>query len=82
MGETTNGKGIRSFWPDDTDTEMYFSPGSANLGYILERAREKWGGEINIDELEIHADYIHTDCLGYDQYDPGDYTNFVRVTYE
>lgn len=24
--------------------------------------------------------YIHTNCLYYDQYDPGDYTNYLKIT--
>lgn len=82
MGEYKAPNGTRSFQPDDTDTEFYLASYSPlQLGYILELAREKWGQDIDIDEIVMQPEHIHTDCLGYDRYDPGDYTNFIRVEY-
>lgn len=78
MGYTTR-NGIKAFTPDDTDVEIYLE-GSASLEYILERMRAKWGADTMLDDVEISSEYIHTDCLGYDKYDPGDYTNYVVVT--
>lgn len=81
MGEYTARNGTRSFEPDDTDTEFYIATGgcSVDLGLVLERARDKWGQDIVIEDLRLQAEHIHTDCLGYDRYDPGDYTDYIRV---
>lgn len=74
----TNGR--NTFWPDDSDTEMYLSGESYNnLPYILNKIKEKWP-KTNFEDIEISAEYIHTDCIGYDRYDPGDYTKFLLIT--
>lgn len=73
------GNKIQTFWPDDTDTKMYINGGlmsSTNLQELLEKAQEKWPG-ISLDQIEISAEHIQTDCLGYDLYDPNDYTQFI-----
>ena len=85
MGYGTRDGGIRTFWPDDTDTEIYIAAGgmfapAINLGDLLvERIYEKWEGA-SLNNIEITAEHIHTDCLGYDLYDPGDYTTFIKIT--
>lgn len=84
MGEYRAPNGTRSFEPDDTDNEFYLNSNytSVNLGYILEVAREKWGEDIDITDLQIESEYIHTDCLGHDQYDSSDYTRYLRIEYD
>lgn len=82
MGEYKAPNGTRSFEPDETDSEFYVATyGTTNLGAILERARDKWGQDIDIDDIELQAEHIHTQCLGHDCYDSGDYTNYIRVEY-
>lgn len=66
------------FWPEDAATEFYCYD-SEDLESILERAQEKWPG-IGPGALRISAEYIHTHCIGYDRYDPGDYSNFLRIS--
>lgn len=83
MGEFTRpGSEIRYFQPDETETETYIEANyqDVNLTYILEVAKIKWPN-CHIKELSIRAEHIHTDCLGYDRYDAGDHTNFLKVTY-
>jgi len=76
MGYTNKGN---NFWPDDTDTEMYLnSDMTNNLPYILNRIKEKWPKD-NLENIEISAEYIHTDCIGYDRYDASDYTKFLLI---
>lgn len=83
MGEFKAPNGTRSFEPDDTDTEFYIASNfhGTELGLILERARAKWGEGIVIDDILIEPEYIHTECLGHDQYDSGDYTRYLRIEY-
>lgn len=89
MGDGTRpgglGHTIRTFWPDDTDEE-FFIEASARMSDIMERAREKWGDKVDGDSpfenVGIEAEYIHTDCLGYDRYDSSDYTKFLRIYLE
>ena len=62
-----------------TSTKIYISADSSiNIGDLLEKAQEKWPG-CSLGELEISAEHIHTDCLGYDRYDPMDYTNYIII---
>lgn len=78
MGYSTRpGTTIRDFWPDEDDNTMYIY-GESNLSELIEKIQEKWVG-ISLDEIEISSEYIQTHCLGYDQYDPGDYNNFTVI---
>lgn len=74
------GHTIRTFWPDDTDTEMYLDAShSTTLAELMEKIDEKWPGA-SMTNITITAEEIHTDCLGYDLYDAGDYTRFIIIT--
>lgn len=80
------GHTIRTFWPDDDENTLHIDGGiwgaSTNLQELLGKAREKWP-DISLDQIQISAEHIHTDCLGYDCYDYSDYTNFIilkRIT--
>jgi hypothetical protein len=84
MGYGTRDGGIRTFWPDDTDTEMYiptdFWHGSPPImADLLQKIYEKWA-DAALTQIQITSEHIHTDCLGYDLYDPGDYTTFIKIT--
>ncbi len=72
---------IRTFQPDDTDDEFYIATDweSVGLSEILEKIKEKWP-DLALSDVYIEAKHIHTDCLGFDSYDPGDWTNFICVS--
>lgn len=74
------GHTITTFWPDDTDKELYIdgSSGHFNLAEILEKAKEKWP-DAKLENLSIRAEHIQTDCIYYDLYDSMDYTNFICI---
>jgi hypothetical protein len=79
MGYGTRNNGqIKTFWPDDTEDE-FFIAGSASLEAILDLAKAKWPG-IELIDIHIEPQNIHTDCLTYDLYDSGDYTQFLRIS--
>lgn len=72
---------IRDFTPDDTPDKFYIE-GSSDIETIIEQAMKKWpqtNHQLNLDRLRITSEYIHTHCLGYDLYDPGDYTNYLCI---
>ena len=71
------GGDIKTFWPDDTDTEMYLTVCNT-LAEIQEKINEKWPGA-SAENIVIDSEKIHTDCLGYDLYDSGDYTDFIII---
>jgi hypothetical protein len=76
------GGGIRTFWPDDTDTTMYIQTSdtaSPTLFELMDKIQDKWPGT-SLENITITAEKIHTDCLGYDLYDPMDYTDFILIT--
>ena len=77
MGMGANGPD--TFWPDDTNESFYLTyDEKIGLTDLIAEAQMKWPG-IRTEDLEIAPRHIHTRCLGYDLYDPGDYTYFVRV---
>lgn len=80
MGYGTRGKEIRTFWPDDTETKLHLnSEEFRSLADLLEKVNQKWPG-VPSERIEISSQKIHTDCLGYDLYDSGDYTDFIILT--
>lgn len=80
MGRYTE-NGIDKFSPDDTDTEFYLDVSYRSYGFleIIEEINKRWPG-VAPSDLSIDAKYIHTNCLGYDSYDPSDYTPYIVVT--
>jgi len=73
------GHTIKTFWPDDTDTTMYIDASYTHtLADIQQKIEEKWPGT-PANCIEITTDEINTDCLGYDLYDPSDYTMFLII---
>lgn len=76
---TRNNGNITTFWPDDTDDTIYLE-GNYSLAEIFLKATEKWGNDISLDDIDISSEYIQTDCIYYDRYDPMDYTNFIVIT--
>lgn len=76
MGYSKDGS-ITNFWPDDDKDTMYLHDCSGlPLSHLIEKAQEKWPG-IDLDNIDISAEKIHTRCIYYDLYDGGDYDNFI-----
>ncbi|WEM34371.1 hypothetical protein [Xanthomonas phage X1] len=75
------GGNIRTFQPDNTKDVLYIDTtfSSVTLKELMEKIREHFGSD-DIEKFDIEAQYIHTDCLGYDCYDPGDYSSFIVIT--
>ena len=75
---------IECFTPDDGPDHFYFATGwmegQVTLDDILETAKVKWGEDVDLSKIDIQAEHIHTNCIGYDRYDPGDYTNYLKIS--
>jgi hypothetical protein len=71
------GTQITDFWPDDTETEMYVVANSDySIADLLEMAKEKWP-DATPENVSVSSEKVHTNCIYYDLYDSGDYTDFV-----
>ena len=71
-----------SFWPENTNTTMYIAMyGEVDFEEILDSAKDHFKNpQLTFDEITLSVDYIHTQCVGYDLYDPSDYTKFLVIT--
>ena len=70
---------ITDFWLDDSDDEIYIDGTSGvSLQYVSELVHDKWGVELT--DVSIRSENIHTGCLTYDLHDSSDYTNFIVIT--
>jgi hypothetical protein len=70
---------IRTFRPDDTEDTIYINGDNYwDLSEIRGKILEKWPG-IEESEISLSAEHVHTDCIGYDKYDPSDYTNYIVI---
>ncbi len=70
---------IRTWWPDDTDSTMYIVADPApTLEELMDKINDRWPGASQ-SNIAISSEKIQTDCLGYDLYDPSDYTDFLII---
>ena len=74
---THPGGSYENFRPDDTENEFYIER-DTSLSNLMTLCAEKWPG-LDLAQIEIRAEYIHTECLGYDKYDAGDYTTYLCI---
>jgi hypothetical protein len=70
----------KSYTPDDEE-DCFYIRGDTSIGEIWEIASDKWGIEDMkfLLNLQIKPEYIHTSCIGYDIYDPSDYTLYLKI---
>lgn len=74
----TNLTGIKHFEPDNDANTLYIrGEENRDLDYVMDLAKNHFGDNIEVADLEICAEYVHTRCIGYDRYDAGDYENFI-----
>ncbi|USV41096.1 hypothetical protein [Xanthomonas phage BUDD] len=75
------GHSIRTFEPDNTKDVLYIDTtfSSVTMKELMEKIREHFGND-SIENFDIESNYIHTDCLGYDAYDPSDYSSYLVIT--
>mgnify|MGYP003547041989 CR=1 FL=1 len=82
MGITTRktdlGHEIQDFWPDETKNELFIN-GESSFSDIQEEIKDKWPGK-SFKDIRIEPVRIQTACLGYDLYDPLDYTCFLKLS--
>lgn len=73
------GNVIQTFWPDDTNDTMHLDASQIwSLTDINARIQEKWPGA-STDQFIMEAAEIQTDCIGFDRYDPIDWTAFIII---
>jgi len=73
--------GIRNFKPDNTESVFYFPAyGEYTFTEIVDAANEHFSLELTVDDYLVSIEHIHTEAVGYDLYDPFDYTNYFVIT--
>lgn len=73
MAERTN-------YPVDDDKNIYIEAGfDKSLSDIINIIHEKWGADVNIDDVIIDAEYRHVRCIGYDLHDSSDYDTYIHI---
>lgn len=81
MGEYRNSQNVRCFTPDSTEDTLYVdATGPIELDELIDRADRHFDRNLQPADIQIEVEHIQTECLGYDQYDPHDYTNFLVIT--
>lgn len=83
MGYTyRNNNQIEDYWPDDTADTIHLDTScfSYTISELIEKAKEKWP-DATLEDISIHSSFIHTSCLGYDQFDRSDYTEFLIIKF-
>ena len=80
MGEYLESNGTRSFSPDNTDKKFYTRKQS--ISSLIEIIKEKFGDDIDLENVTISSENIQVSCLGYVLYDSSDSMNFVVIELE
>ena len=79
MGYYERPDGTSVYVPDDDETTLYIN--SECVGYFHELVtaiNAKWP-DVDMNEVQICPQYILPECIGYDVYDPGDYTMYYVI---
>ena len=65
----------------DDENEMYICSNCEELPFneLVERIKSHFGEDTDFSEITIESEYIHTECLAYDRYDPGDYGSYLVI---
>lgn len=81
MGYYEDDRRIRHFMPDDTANVLHLASDYTEYSFdeIEQRIKAHFGEDAELTQFTIEADYIHTSCIGYDLYDPGDYTKYLII---
>lgn len=67
--------------PENTPEVLYLLSGtSKSIADLLSEVKNHFGADVNLDDLLIESEYIHTRCLTYDLFDPTDYDDYLVVT--
>ncbi len=76
-----SGTEIENYIPDNDENTLFVESGFTygTIDNLLDSIKEHFGEDVKLSDLHITAEHIHTSCLGYDRYDPGDYTNYIKV---
>lgn len=80
MGHSTRGS-IKTFTPDNTANTLYIRANyqSVDFADLIEQIKNHFGEDSKLEDFSIGAEHIQIDCLGYGQYDPGDWANFLII---
>lgn len=68
-------------YPKDDEETIYIESefSTTPLSELLEKIKEKWG-EVDFSKIHIYSEHRHVEHIGYDRYDPSDYTNYIVIT--
>lgn len=68
------------YTPENTEDTLYILK-EIPMSEVLKLIKGKWGFDVNLENIRIESDYIHTRCLTYDLYDPSDYDEYIVITH-
>ena len=69
-----------TFTPENTPGKLYIDTcNDITFSDLIEMAKNYFGAGVNLDQLKITSEYIHTRCITYDLYDPNDYDNYIVI---
>jgi hypothetical protein len=72
---------ITDYWPDDGPDHFWLtSSRQSSIAAIIEMAKERWGQDIDLNDISIESEEIHTSCITYDLYNPSDWTDFIKIS--
>ncbi len=70
---------MRNYTPTSTKDTLYILR-EVSLSDLLSTVKEKWGVDVNLEDIEISSEFIHTRCLGYDLHDHSDWDEYLVIT--
>lgn len=69
----------RDYTPQNDENTLYIPSGyNLNLSELLEMATDHFPG-VELSDLTIESEKIHTRCITYDLYDSGDWDDYIII---
>lgn len=71
---------MRTNYPKNDKYTLYISEHAFyDLAGMIDAIKLHFGDDMIIGDYNITLEHRHTNCIGYDLYDPGDYTNYAII---
>lgn len=70
---------ITDYTPDNDENTLYILDTRMSILDLIERVKDYFGQDVNLDTLNIRSEKIHTRCIYYDLHDSSDWDDYIVI---
>jgi len=68
-------------YPESDKNTLYIpSNGCLTLDALVSIAKDHFGHDVDLSDLEVEGAKLHTRCVTYDLYDPNDWDDYIIIS--